>query len=192
MLLTAKKFGGGGEQGWELGRELPPSLKSQRLKKRSLLRSICHKPTTGVASRQLTDWQEYRNRCCRVELILLLSVSAVAFCFGCSVVDSLLKGPLKSPRESAAVWCQMLSLKPWLPDGYSQIFRSYVFGPSGFWTMAPLRYATLQNLIPSFPWIAPGWRAWGHNFAIWQPCLKPAWHREFGWNFETELLKVYF
>ena len=30
--------------------------------------------------------------------------------------------------------------KAWLPDGYSQIFRSYVFGPSGFWTMAPLRY----------------------------------------------------
>ena len=29
----------------------------------------------------------------------------------------------------------------WLPDGYSQIFRMYVFGPSGFWTMAPLRYA---------------------------------------------------
>ena len=26
----------------------------------------------------------------------------------------------------------------WLPDGYSRIFRSYVFGPSGFWTMAPL------------------------------------------------------
>ena len=31
--------------------------------------------------------------------------------------------------------------KAWLPDGYSQIFRSYVFGPSGFWTMASLRYA---------------------------------------------------
>ena len=30
--------------------------------------------------------------------------------------------------------------KAWLPDGYSQIFRSYVFGPSGFWTMAPPRY----------------------------------------------------
>ena len=28
---------------------------------------------------------------------------------------------------------------------------------SGLW----LRYATLQNLIPSFPWIVPGWRAWG-------------------------------
>ena len=27
----------------------------------------------------------------------------------------------------------------WLPDGYSQIFRSYLFGPLGFWTMAPLR-----------------------------------------------------
>ena len=31
--------------------------------------------------------------------------------------------------------------KAWLPDGNSQIFRSYVFGPSGFWTMALLRYA---------------------------------------------------
>ena len=33
------------------------------------------------------------------------------------------------------------SCQGWLPDGYSRIFRSYVFGPSGFWTMAPLRYA---------------------------------------------------
>ena len=32
-------------------------------------------------------------------------------------------------------------LQAWLLDGYSQIFRSFVFGPSGFWTMAPLRYA---------------------------------------------------
>ena len=31
--------------------------------------------------------------------------------------------------------------KAWLPDGYSQIFRSYVFGPSDFWTMAPLHCA---------------------------------------------------
>ena len=31
--------------------------------------------------------------------------------------------------------------KAWLPDGYSRLFRSHVFGPSGFWTMAPLRYA---------------------------------------------------
>ena len=32
---------------------------------------------------------------------------------------------------------------PWLPDGYSRIFRSYVFGPSGFWTMAPLHCAAI-------------------------------------------------
>ena len=32
-------------------------------------------------------------------------------------------------------------IKAWLPDGYSQIFISYVFSPCGFWTMAPLRYA---------------------------------------------------
>ena len=43
--------------------------------------------------------------------------------------------------------------RQWLPDGYSHILRSYVFGPSGFWTMAPL--PMLQNLIPSFPYIAP-------------------------------------
>ena len=29
---------------------------------------------------------------------------------------------------------------------------------------ATLRYATLQDLIPSSPWIAPGWRAWGRKF----------------------------
>ena len=32
-------------------------------------------------------------------------------------------------------------LKAWFPEGDSRIFRSYVFGPSGFWTMAPLHYA---------------------------------------------------
>ena len=26
-------------------------------------------------------------------------------------------------------------IQAWLPDGYSQIFRSYVFGPLGFWIM---------------------------------------------------------
>ena len=31
--------------------------------------------------------------------------------------------------------------KAWLPDGYSQIFRPYVFGPLVIWTMAPLCYA---------------------------------------------------
>ena len=48
---------------------------------------------------------------------------------------------------------------------------------SGLW----LRYATLQNLIPSFPWIAPphppplaqSKERKGSNFAIWQPCVQP-------------------
>ena len=47
-----------------------------------------------------------------------------------------------------------LQLQPWLPDGYSQIFRIVCVWPfrhKGLW----LCYATLQNLIPSFPWIAP-------------------------------------
>ena len=26
-----------------------------------------------------------------------------------------------------------------------------------------VKVARWQNLIPSFPWIAPGWRAWGRN-----------------------------
>ena len=33
------------------------------------------------------------------------------------------------------------SPSPWLPDGFSHFFMSYVIGPSGFWTMALLRYA---------------------------------------------------
>ena len=35
-----------------------------------------------------------------------------------------------------------------MPDGYSQIFRLYVFGPSGFRTMAPLRYAAKFDTLP--------------------------------------------
>ena len=44
-------------------------------------------------------------------------------------------------RDSPLASDRRLSSSPWLPDGYSQIFRLHVFGPSGFWTMAPLRYA---------------------------------------------------
>ena len=51
----------------------------------------------------------------------------------------------------------------WLRDGYSQIFRPYSFGPSGFWTMAPLRYAAKFDPFLSLEAIAPGWRAWGRN-----------------------------
>ena len=52
----------------------------------------------------------------------------------------------------------------WLPDGYSQIFRSYVFGPSGFWTMALLRYTAKFDLFLSLD--CGRWEV--SNFAIWQ------------------------
>ena len=40
-------------------------------------------------------------------------------------------------------------MEAWLPDSYSPIFRSYVFGPLGFWTMAPLRCAAKFDPFPS-------------------------------------------
>ena len=42
---------------------------------------------------------------------------------------------------SGACAIAMGTANTWLPDGYSHIFRLYGFGPLGFWTMAPLRYA---------------------------------------------------
>ena len=62
-----------------------------------------------------------------------------------------------------------------LPDGYSQIFRSYVLGPSGFWTMAPLGYAAKFDPFlsldgtPTPSTLAPSKERKGSNFAIWQP-----------------------
>ena len=35
--------------------------------------------------------------------------------------------------------------------------------PSPLSTRIGSKVARWQNLIPSFPWIAPGWRAWGRN-----------------------------
>ena len=31
------------------------------------------------------------------------------------------------------------------------------------YTGGECKVARWQNLVPSFPWIAPGWRAWGRN-----------------------------
>ena len=62
----------------------------------------------------------------------------------------------------------------WLPDGYSQIFSSYVFGPSGFWTMAPLSYAAkfdpflFSDCAPMPSTLAQSKERKGSNFAIWQ------------------------
>ena len=54
--------------------------------------------------------------------------------------------PLKKDHPGAVTALSVNPADPskaWLPDGYSQIFRSCVFGPSGFCTMALLllRYA---------------------------------------------------
>ena len=63
----------------------------------------------------------------------------------------------------------------WLPDSYSQIFRSYVFGPSGFWAMAPLRCAAKfdpflsLDCAPTPSTLTQSKERKGSNFAIWQP-----------------------
>ena len=48
----------------------------------------------------------------------------------------------------------------WVPTGYSQIFISYVFGTSGFWTMAPLRYTAIFDSFLSLDCAThlPPWR----------------------------------
>ena len=64
----------------------------------------------------------------------------------------------------------------WLPDVYSLIFRLYVFGPLGFWTMAPLRYTAKfdpflsLDCAPTPSTLAQSKERKGSNFAIWQPC----------------------
>ena len=51
----------------------------------------------------------------------------------------------------------------------------YVFGPSGFWTMAPLRYAAKcdpflsLDCAPTPSTLAQSKERKGSNFAIWQP-----------------------
>ena len=59
--------------------------------------------------------------------------------------------------------------RTWLPDCYSQIFRSYVFGPSGFWTTAPLRYAAKFDAFLSLDCARVEGVGAQSNFAIWQP-----------------------
>ena len=70
------------------------------------------------------------------------------------------------------------TMEAWLPDGYSQIFISYVFGPPGFWTMASLRCAAKfdpflsLDCAPTPSTLAQSKERKGSNFAIWQPCLQ--------------------
>ena len=53
-----------------------------------------------------------------------------------------------------------------------------MFGPSGFWTTAPLRYAAKfdpflsLDCAPTPSTLAQSKERKGSNFAIWQPCFK--------------------
>ena len=64
-----------------------------------------------------------------------------------------LDGPTPTMVGPGSLKSSLTRYNTWLPAGYSQIFRLSAFSPSGLkdW----LYYALLQNLIPSFPWIAP-------------------------------------
>ena len=67
---------------------------------------------------------------------------------------------------------KFLDYQAWLPDGDSRVLRSYVLGPPGFWTMAPLRYAAKYDpfrsldCAPTPSTLAQSKERKGSNFAI--------------------------
>ena len=87
---------------------------------------------------------------------------------GCHLVCSPMGWEARGGREDddddyehgtndTAMLLQHQGTRSWLPDGYCQIFRLYLFGPLG---LKAYGSATLQNFIPSSPWIVSGgWRA---------------------------------
>ena len=78
--------------------------------------------------------------------------------------------PNRGGDQEAGEYDPLRLIKAWLPDGYSQICRSYVFGPSGFWAMAPLHCAAKFDPFLSLPsTLAQSKERKGSNFAIWQP-----------------------
>ena len=80
-----------------------------------------------------------------------------------------------SPREASTP-------QSWLLDVYNQIFRSYVFGPSGFWTMAPLCYAS--KFDPFLSLDCAGVEGVGaQSKAIWQPCEEGGGKRKWKLNY---------
>ena len=90
---------------------------------------------------------------------------------------------VRSERQVAADSARWnANRKTWLPDGHSQIFRSYVFGPSGFWTMALLRCAAKfdpflsLDCAPTPSTLAQYNERKGSNFAIWHTCRKKAFN----------------
>ena len=91
-------------------------------------------------------------------------------------------GPSSAGAGAAGGPSSEAASKVWLPDGDSRIFRShrgsYVFGPTGFWTMAPLCYAAKfvpflsLDCAPTPSTLVQSKERKGSNFAIWQPCSK--------------------
>ena len=65
--------------------------------------------------------------------------------------------------------CQCVpDMKEWAEDWdrARESWNKHVLGWDNYTSeLETFRYsvARWQNLIPSFPWIAPGWRAWGRN-----------------------------
>ena len=92
---------------------------------------------------------------------------------------NIVYGPSAGASTSAS-GTPTLPPKPRLSDGYSQIFRLYGHNPSGFWTMALLRYAAkfdpfLSLVCATTPsTLAQSKERKGSNFAIWKPCPKPS------------------
>ena len=83
-----------------------------------------------------------------------------------------------------------------MPDDYSQISRSYVFGPLGFWTMALLRNAAKfdpflsLDCAPTPSTLAQSKERKGSNFAIWQHCITARTFTQTGKDYaEKENLK---
>ena len=98
--------------------------------------------------------------------------------FGIPLLPDGLRERLFSKDETRVGENVLRSAQAWLPDGYSQNFRLFVFGPSGFWTMALLRYAAKFDPFPSLDCattpstLAQSKERKGSNFAIWQPCAQ--------------------
>ena len=46
-------------------------------------------------------------------------------------------------------------IQAWLPDGYSLIFRLYVFGPSGFWTRVGNNESVDSDFLSRYPSQSP-------------------------------------
>ena len=75
-----------------------------------------------------------------------------------SLISAKYGGILRKTRRVCQQSTAASSINSW-PDRICPL--SIHCGPRSSWPIA--KVARWQNLIPSFPWIAPGWRAWERN-----------------------------